>query len=252
MSRNILEVRDLNKSFGGVRACSNSTLDVREGQIHAIIGPNGAGKTTLVSLLAGELTPDSGRILLGGDDITALPVYEKVARGVARSYQITSLFESMTVLENVTLAAQRAAGIGFSMKLRPSGFEDVTAKAMRLLADNKLDAMAGTTVRTLSYGDKRTLEICIALACEPKVLILDEPMAGMGVEESQRIVDMLARLKGRYTILLVEHDMDAVFRLADSITVVVQGTPIMTDEPSAVRSDPAVRAAYLGEEELNA
>lgn len=248
----ILEVQDLNKGFGGVRACNNSSLDVREGHIHAIIGPNGAGKTTLVSLLAGELTPDSGRILLGGADITALPVYAKVARGVARSYQITSLFESMTVLENVTLAAQRAAGIGFSMNVRPKGLQAVEATAMRLLADNKLDHMRDTMVRTLSYGDKRTLEICIALACEPKVLILDEPMAGMGVEESQRIVDMLARLKGRYTILLVEHDMDAVFRLADRITVLVQGTPIMTDDPAAVRSDPGVRAAYLGEDDLNA
>ena len=249
MTRNILEIKNLNISFGGVRACNNSSLIVRQGDIHAMIGPNGAGKTTLVSLLAGELQPDSGQILFDGDDITDLPVHSKVARGIARSYQITSLFESMTVLENVVLATQRAAGIGFSMRLKTPGLEEVRAEAMDLLRDNLLDHLKDAAVRILSYGDKRTLEICIALACQPEILILDEPMAGMGVEESQRIVDMLARLKGRYTILLVEHDMDAVFRLADRITVLVQGMPIMTDDPEIVRADPHVRAAYLGEDE---
>lgn len=250
MNRDFLEVRELNISFGGVRACNNSSMIVREGDIHAIIGPNGAGKTTLVSLLAGELRPDSGHILLGGEDITALPVHRKVDHGIARSYQITSLFESMTVVENVMLAGQRAAGLGFSMRLAPSGIDVVRRDAMDILRDNLLDHLSDTSVRTLSYGDKRTLEICVALACKPKVLILDEPMAGMGVEESQRIVDMLARLKGRYTIVLVEHDMDAVFRLADRITVLVQGTPIITDDPGVVRADPHVRAAYLGEEDI--
>ncbi len=249
MTRYILETRNLSKSFGGVCACSNSSIQVRQGDIHAIIGPNGAGKTTLVSLLAGELRPDTGEIRLDEEDITGLPVHRKVARGIARSYQITSLFESMTVGDNVMLAAQRSAGIGFSPRARPSGYEAARQAALDVLRENRLDHLEAAAVKTLSYGDKRTLEICIALACHPKVLILDEPMAGMGVEESHRIVDMLARLRGRYTILLVEHDMDAVFRLADRITVVVQGTPIMTDDPAVVRSDPAVRAAYLGEDE---
>ena len=248
MTRNVLEIRSLNISFGGVRACKNSSLIVRQGDIHAMIGPNGAGKTTLVSLLAGELQPDSGQILLYGEDITLLPVHSKVSCGIARSYQITSLFESMTVLENVVLAANRAAGISFGIRWNTPGLGEVRAAAMELLRDNVLDHLMNVAVRTLSYSDKRTLEICIALACKPEILILDEPMAGMGVEESQRIVDMLARLKGRYTILLVEHDMDAVFRLADRITVLVQGTPIITADPDTVRADPHVRAAYLGED----
>ena len=249
MSNVLLQVADLSKSFGGVRACSNSSLDVRSGQIHAIIGPNGAGKTTLVSLLAGEIRPDSGTIRLDGEDITALPVHRKVERGIARSYQITSLFESMSVIENVALAAQGRAGAGFRMLADARRLTGVRDKALAILEENRLARLRDAPVKSLSYGDKRTLEICVALASDPKLLILDEPMAGMGVEEAHWIVDMLARLRGRYTILLVEHDMDAVFRLADRITVVVQGTPIMTDDPAVVRTDAAVRAAYLGEDD---
>ncbi len=250
MTEAILAIEDLRKSFGGVHACSGVTLDVREGEIHAIIGPNGAGKTTLVSMLAGEIAPDAGRIRFAGVDVTSLPVHRKVARGVARSYQITSLFDSMTVLENVALAVQRVEGFGSDMLVNAHRLTAVRRAAREILESNDLLHLQEASVRTLSYGDKRTLEICVALACQPRVLILDEPMAGMGVEESGRIIEMLARLRGNYTIVLVEHDMDAVFKLSDRITVLVEGAPIITDEPHVVRSDPAVRAAYLGEDDL--
>ena len=245
----MLEVRGLDKSFGGVHATFRVTLDVQAGEIHAVIGPNGAGKTTLVSQLAGEVAPDAGEILLDGTEITRLPVHARCHLGLARSYQITSVFQDMCVLDNVALAVQAHEGHSFRF-WRPARSEHrLRDRAMEMLDFVGLKPLAGQPVGALAHGQQRALEIAMALASEPKLLLLDEPLAGMGTQESREMVGIIRGLRDRMAILLIEHDMDAVFQLADRISVLVYGKLVATGTPDEIRTDEHVRAAYLGEED---
>jgi branched-chain amino acid transport system ATP-binding protein len=248
MTDALLSTRGLLKRFGGLVATNQLDLDIADGEIHAVIGPNGAGKTTLVSQLAGELTPDAGSIRFAGDDITRLPPARRAARGLARSFQVTTVFPEFSVLDNVALAVQARAGHSFRF-WRPARHDPALRDPARArLAEVGLTERADAQAGILAHGEKRALELAMALATQPRLLLLDEPMAGMGPEDSARMVQLLAALKRRVTILLVEHDMDAVFLLADRITVLVYGRAIATGTPDAIRQDPAVLAAYLGEE----
>lgn len=244
----LLEIRALNKSFGGVHATQNVSLDVHEGEVHAIIGPNGAGKTTLVTQISGEQLPDSGTITFAGGDITRLSAPARCHKGLARSFQITSVFPDMTVLENVCLAAQAHDGHSFRFWRRAAVDEALLAPARKALSTVEMTGREGDLARAISHGERRQLEIAMALAGDPRLLLLDEPMAGMGPEESQRMVEILNGLKGGRTMLLVEHDMDAVFALADRVSVLVYGEVIATGTPEEIRNNEAVRQAYLGEE----
>jgi branched-chain amino acid transport system ATP-binding protein len=245
----LLHIEDLTKRFGGVVASDRISLAVAAGELHAIIGPNGAGKTTLIGELTGEVVPDTGRIRFEGRDITALPTYRRSALGLARSFQITSLFSDFTALDNVALAVQAHAGHSFRF-WRDARSESALREPARAALDRVgLAGRANVTVSKLSHGEHRQLEIAMALATGPRMLLLDEPMAGMGPEESARMVAMLLELKRELTILLIEHDMEAVFALADRITVLVYGRVIATGAPEAVRANAEVRQAYLGENE---
>jgi branched-chain amino acid transport system ATP-binding protein len=245
----LLEIEGLSKRFGGVVASDAISLSVPPGELHAIIGPNGAGKTTLIGQLAGELAPDAGRIRFEGQDVTALPTWRRSQLGLARSFQITSLFLDFTALDNVALAVQAHAGHSFHF-WRPARREDSLREPARAaLARVGLASRADVLVSKLSHGEHRQLEIAMALATNPRMLLLDEPMAGMGPEESARMVTMLRELKRQLTILLIEHDMEAVFALADRITVLVYGRIIASDAPEAIRANEEVRQAYLGEQE---
>ena len=228
-----LRVSGLQKRFGGVLAVDDVSLDLADGELHALIGPNGAGKTTFIHLLCGALKPSAGSIVLDGRDITALSMHRRVRLGLARSYQITSLFPNFTVLENLALALQGAG--------RPPDRAPAELDAVGL--GSRGDALAGE----LAHGERRQLELGLTLATGAHVLLLDEPMAGMGPEEAPRIVGLIEGLKRRRTLLLVEHDMDAVFRLADRITTLVQGRVIASGTPEEIRQHPEVRRAYLGE-----
>ena len=246
----LLAVSGLTKRFGGLTATDGIDLTVTAGEVHAVIGPNGAGKTTLINQLSGELVPDAGSIHFDGRDITAEPVYRRALMGIGRSYQITSVFPEFSVLRNVVLAAQAHAGHSFSF-WRPVATETaLTERAMSALTQAGLAAKAHVSVSTLAHGERRQLEIAMTLAGEPQLLLLDEPMAGMSLAESERLVQLLKSFKGRYGILLVEHDMDAVFKLADRISVLVYGRVIACGDPAAIRANPEVRAAYLGEHDL--
>jgi branched-chain amino acid transport system ATP-binding protein len=244
----LLSVRALSKSFGALHATDRVDLDVREGETHAIIGPNGAGKTTLIGQLAGTLRPDDGRIRFAGEDITALPAPARSLRGLARSFQITSVYREFTALDNVALAVQAHAGHSFRF-WRPARAEpELREPARAILEELGLGGRADILAANLAHGEQRQLEIAIALATRPRLMLLDEPVAGMGIDESQRMIRFLATLKGRKTIILVEHDMDAVFTLADRITVLVYGRIIATGAPEEIRANPEVRRAYLGED----
>lgn len=249
MADPLLQVRDLYKSFGGVAATDHVDLDVREGEVHAVIGPNGAGKTTLIAQLAGELAPDGGRVVLRGRDVTRTPAHVRSRLGLARSFQITSLMLDMTVRDNVALAVQAHAGHSFRF-WRPARDEPALVEpAMTALAAVGIDDdRVNRVCRELSHGEHRQIEVAVALATKPSLLLLDEPMAGMGPEEAGRMVEILRGLKGEKTMLLIEHDMDAVFALADRISVLVYGRIIATGTPDEIRDDPAVRRAYLGDE----
>jgi branched-chain amino acid transport system ATP-binding protein len=247
-SESLLSVTGLVKRFGGLLATDNLDLDVRAGEIHAIIGPNGAGKTTLINQLSGELSPDAGSIVFQGVDITALPPFRRALAGLARSFQITSVFAEFTALENVMLAVQAANGHSFSFWRPARTFAALTNPAREALARAGLAGFEDTPVSAMAHGVRRQLEIAIALAMQPKLLLLDEPMAGMSHQESAGVVELLRGLKGRYGIVLVEHDMDAVFALADRITVVVYGRPIACGLPDEIRANPEVRIAYLGDD----
>jgi branched-chain amino acid transport system ATP-binding protein len=243
----VLELRNVSKHFGGVAATDDVTLEIERGEVHALIGPNGAGKTTLVGQICGMLATDSGRIVFEGEDITALRAYARVRAGLARSYQVTSIFRRSSVLENLALAVQARSGSSFSF-WRPVASETALADEARMLANEvglseKVDVIGAN----LAHGDQRALEVALALATRPRLLLLDEPMAGMGPQESRRMIELVERLRSRMTVLLVEHDMDAVFRLANRITVLVNGRVIATGSPQAIRADPEVRQAYLGE-----
>ena len=244
-----LEVKALIKAFGGLTATDNLSLEVAPGELHAVIGPNGAGKTTLVNLLSGLLKPDAGAITFAGRDITRLSAPARVKAGLARSFQITSIFRDFTALENVMLPVQAQQGHSFRFWTPVSRDARLTAPARELLERVGLGERADVRAGDLAYGEQRQLEIAISLATGPSFLLLDEPMAGMGPEESQGLVEFLSALKGRYTMLLVEHDMDAVFALADRITVLVYGRVIATGTPDEIRNDPEVRAAYLGDDQ---
>jgi branched-chain amino acid transport system ATP-binding protein len=244
----LLEVRGLVKRFGGLVAANALDLDVREGELHALIGPNGAGKSTAIGLFAGELAPDAGRIRFAGADVTGWSTALRVRAGMTRSYQITSVFPDFTALENVALAFQIRAGHSFRPWRRAAPDPRLDSPAMDLLARLGLDARAAVPAQDLAHGEQRQLELALALATGARLLLLDEPMAGLGATESQAMTRLLAGLKGRVTILLVEHDMDAVFALADRVSVLVYGQSIASGPPDAIRADPAVRAAYLGEE----
>ncbi len=243
-----LEVTQLVKNFGGVHAIDHVDLEVERGEVHAIIGPNGAGKTTLIQQLSGLLTPDSGSIIFDGHDITGAPAHKISHLGMARSFQITSIFPDFSAEDNVALAVQAHSGHSFRF-WRPAQTDDrLREPALAALERVGLSDEAGTIAHDLSHGGQRQLEIAMALASNPSMLLLDEPMAGMGAEESARMIDMLRSFKKNHTILMIEHDMDAVFALADRITVLVYGRAIATGSPEAIRSNDQVRAAYLGED----
>jgi branched-chain amino acid transport system ATP-binding protein len=249
MAEPILQIAGLCKRFGGVVASDAVTLDIPHGEFHAVIGPNGAGKTTLIGLLAGEISPLSGTIRFDGSDITALPVDRRSKLGMARSFQITSLFPEFTALENVALAVQAHAGHSFRFWKDAWRDETLCEPAHAALARVGMSGRADAPVGKLSHGEQRQLEIAMALATKPRLLLLDEPMAGMGPEESARMVGILRELKGSITTLLIEHDMETVFALADRITVLVYGRVIASGDPAVIRADAAVREAYLGEQE---
>ncbi|MDD5029617.1 MAG: ABC transporter ATP-binding protein [Rhodoferax sp.] len=244
----LLQVDALVKRFGALAATDQTNLTVRAGDIHALIGPNGAGKTTLIHLISGALQPDRGRIHFDGIDITPMPMYQRVGHGLARSYQITSIFKKLSVLDNIALAVQAHAGAGLGW-WRPARADReryaLAAEVVeRIGLAHQLQQLAGR----LSHGEQRQLEVGLALATRPKLLLLDEPMAGMGPDESERMVALLHSLRGETTMLLVEHDMDAVFRLADRISTLVYGQVIASGTPNEIRAHPQVQAAYLGDE----
>jgi branched-chain amino acid transport system ATP-binding protein len=243
----MLQAENLVKRFGGIVATDDLTLNVAGGELHAIIGPNGAGKTTLIAQLSGQLKSDSGRIRFAGEDVTALPPYKRSLLGLARSFQITSLFLDLSVLDNVALAVQAHAGHSFHFWRSARTDEDLRAPARAALERAGLSGRADLPASLLSHGEHRQLELAMALAGNPRMLLLDEPMAGLGPEESARMVAMLRALKSELTILLVEHDMEAVFALADRITVLVYGRVIASGTPGEIRANAQVREAYLGE-----
>jgi branched-chain amino acid transport system ATP-binding protein len=243
----LLEARALSKSYGGLMANAAVDLDLATGEIHALIGPNGAGKTTLVGQLAGEIAPSAGAIRFAGRDITRLPPHRRAALGLARTFQITSVFQSLTALENVALAAQAHDGHSFRFWAAAERLAHLNARAAEALARVGLAARAAVPVTRLAHGEHRQLEIAMALATRPRALLLDEPTAGMAPSESQQIARLLGDLRRDHAILLVEHDMDVVFAVADRISVLVYGRVIACGPPAAIRANAEVRAAYLGE-----
>ena len=247
MADPVLKIEGLVKSFGGLVATDNLHIEVEQGEIHAIIGPNGAGKTTLISQLAGELRPDAGSVRFKGRDITRLPVHQRSALGLARSFQITTIFANFTAVENVALAVQAHDGHSFRFWADARRQPALLEPAMVALARVGLAERGDVVAANLSHGEQRQLEIAMALATRPRLLLLDEPMAGMGPDESARMVELLGQLRSEHTIVLIEHDMDAVFALADRITVLVYGRAIATGAPEQIRNDPDVRQAYLGD-----
>jgi branched-chain amino acid transport system ATP-binding protein len=249
MAEPILKVDGLIKHFGGVYAVDNVNFEILPGEIHAVIGPNGAGKTTFVAQLSGLLQPDAGSIVFDGRDITRLSAPERSHLGLARSFQITSIFRNFTALENVALSIQAHSGHSFRFWRPAMSDPALIDPARKFLDEIGLGARADVVASNLAHGEQRQLEIAMALATGPKLLLLDEPTAGMGPEDSDRIRDFLARLKGEYSMLLIEHDMDTVFTLADRITVLVYGKAIATGTPAEIRGNDEVRSAYLGEDE---
>ena len=250
MTAPLLSTDRLVKRYGGLVATDTVSIEVMPGEIHALIGPNGAGKTTLVGQITGNVTPDSGTIRFAGQDVTRLKTHARVALGLARSFQITSVLREFTALENVALAVQAHAGHSFRFLRDARSDEGLRGPARARLEEVGLGTRAGTLASALSHGEQRQLEIAMALAGDPQLLLLDEPMAGMGAEESQRMIGFLRALKGRRAMLLIEHDMDAVFQLADRITVLVYGRAIASGTPAEIRANPDVQQAYLGEETL--
>ena len=250
MADPLLHVDRLVRRFGGILATDHVTLDVAQGELHAIIGPNGAGKTTLISQLTGHLAPHAGSISVAGRDITHLPAYRRCALGLARSFQITSLLLDFTAADNVALAAQAHQGHSFRFwadARKEKGLRDAAQAALQRVG---LAERANVLVSKLSHGEQRELELAVALATKPQLLLLDEPMAGLGVTESARMVKLLQELRKEVTIVLVEHDMEAVFALADRITVLVYGRVIASGAPSDIRQNEEVKRAYLGDQHV--
>ncbi|BEV15486.1 ABC transporter ATP-binding protein [Herbaspirillum sp. DW155] len=248
MTRMLLETRGLTKRYGGLLVTDHVDLEIRPGELHAIIGPNGAGKTSLVNQLCGELRADAGTVCFAGREVTGQGIAQRARSGLLRSYQITAVFEEFTVRENVVLAAQGARRHGFGFWRGLLDQPDLVAVSDPVIAEVGLAAVADTCAGELAYGQRRQLELAMALAAEPRFLLLDEPMAGMSAQESAAVVSLLQRLKGRYGILLIEHDMDAVFALADRITVLVYGRVMFCGTPDEIRHHPEVKAIYLGDD----
>jgi len=244
----MLELRGVSKRFGGVVATDDVTLDVVRGEVHALIGPNGAGKTTLIGQISGVLPTETGRIVFNEADITRLQAHARVAAGLARSYQITSIFRRFSVLDNLALAVQARSGSSFSFWKPVARETALFDEARAIAAEVDLTAKLSYLGNELSHGEQRALEVGLALATRPKLVLLDEPMAGMGPEESQRMIALIKRIRAQVTVLLVEHDMDAVFRLADRISVMLNGRLIATGAPIEIRNNPEVKKAYLGDE----
>jgi branched-chain amino acid transport system ATP-binding protein len=242
----ILKVSGLCKSFGGLAAVDDVSLQVRTGELHAVIGPNGAGKTTLINLLSGDLPTSSGSILFREKDITKFPTARRSRLGIGRSYQKTNIFLGFTVLENCRLAAQSRAPRPLNWWRAASSYGDAMEQARRALAAVELADRTDDIALALSHGEQRQLELAMCLATAPQLLLLDEPLAGMGTEESQKMVDLIGRLADSHAILLVEHDMDAVFQLADVLTVMVNGKVLATGAPAEIRANREVQNAYLG------
>ena len=252
MSLTILNVSNLSKTFGGVVATDHLNLEIKQGELHAIIGPNGAGKTTLIAQLSGETLPDSGEIIFREENITALPPFKRSRLGIARSFQITSLMLEMDVIDNITLATLAQDDHSYKFWKPARDDIDLQKSALNALKEIGLEKRAFEKVGNLSHGEHRQLEIAMALATQPHLLLLDEPMAGMGTEEGRKILKILQKLKRRKTILLIEHDMDVVFALADRITVLVYGRVIASGSPQSIKEDEKVREAYLGSDgEIN-
>ena len=248
--KTLLQTDALTKRYGAILVTDKVSLDVREGELHAIIGPNGAGKTTLINQLSGELRSDSGSIRFGDQDVSALGINARARAGLVRSYQITSVFDEFTVLENATLAALGARTHAFRFWRSLLGDRQAHAAALEGIEAAGLTARSHIQASELGYGERRQLELAMALAARPRFLLLDEPMAGMSVQESAAVVALLKTLKRKYTILLVEHDMNAVFALADRISVLVYGRLMVTGTPEEIRANEEVRSIYLGEEEI--
>ena len=244
----VLHLEKLRKSFGALVVTDELTFDVMPRELHAVIGPTGAGKTTLINQISGLVAPDSGTIQFAGRDITALPTHARAELGLARSFQVSSILPGFSALENVALAVQSRAGSSFRVLGRAAAEAALNGPAMAALADVGLAERAQIPAGELAHGEKRALELAIALAMQPKLLLLDEPMAGTGREETARLVEVLRRLKGRFSVVLVEHDMTAVFALADRISVLIYGRILASGTPAGVRADPRVVAAYLGDE----
>ncbi len=247
LEKPVLSVQNVSKSFGGVQANRDVSLDVLPGEVHALIGPNGAGKTTLISMLAGEVTPNDGAIYLDGHDVTGLNAPQRAKRGIRRSFQITSVFAELTVLENATLACQALSGRATYRTWRPIAADrQLRDSSLAALDKVGIAALADRPAAALSHGEKRHLELAMALVGEPRLLLLDEPFAGMGADETSEMVERLRKIKGTTAMLLIEHDLDAVFSLADRLTVLVLGTPVATGDPDSIRSNAEVHAAYFG------
>ncbi|MBW7903254.1 MAG: ABC transporter ATP-binding protein [Rhodocyclaceae bacterium] len=251
MSGGLLDVAGVGRHFGGVHALSDVSLRVTEGEVHALIGPNGAGKTTLIHQISGAQTPDAGTIRFAGEDVTRLSMHTRVTRGIARSWQVTNVFARFSALDNVALAVQgrrRDWGGSFRFWVPADAERAIVDEAAAWLAEVGLAGREAAIAGSLAHGEQRQLELALALATKPRLLLLDEPMAGMGPEESERVVGLIEHLGRKVTLLLVEHDMDAVFRLADRVSVLVGGRLIFTGLPDEVRAHPEVKKAYLGEE----
>jgi branched-chain amino acid transport system ATP-binding protein len=246
----LLRIENLVRRFGGIVATDNVSLDITRGELHAIIGPNGAGKTTLISQLIGQLRPTAGTIRFAGQDVTHLPAWKRSRLGLARSFQITSLLPNFTAADNVALAAQARDGHSFRFFGNARQEKPLRGAAHAALERVGLLGRADVMVSRLSHGEQRELELAVALATKPQLLLLDEPMAGLGVTESARMVKLLAELRQEVTIVLVEHDMNAVFALADRITVLVYGRVIASDVPAAIRTNEEVKRAYLGDQHV--
>jgi branched-chain amino acid transport system ATP-binding protein len=248
MTAPLLRIEGLVKRFGGLRATDGASLSVQPGEVHALIGPNGAGKTTLIHQIAGALAPDEGHIAFAGHDITGWAMPRRVRAGLARSYQVTNVFDRLPVRDNLALAVQARTGTSLRFWRTARGererFAAADAVAARVGLADKLDRIAGE----LSHGEQRQLEVGLALATAPRLLLLDEPMAGMGPDETARMMAVLQGLRGEVAILLVEHDMDVVFRLADRISTLVSGRVVASGTPDEIRAHPEVRRAYLGDE----
>ena len=250
MTEPLLRVQNLVRRFGGIIATDHVSLEIPRGELHAIIGPNGAGKTTLIAQLTGHLMPHAGGVFLGGRDITSLPAYRRCALGLARSFQITSLLSDFTAADNVALAAQAHDGTSFRFFANARKEAGLRGAALAALQRVGLGERADVPVSKLSHGEQRELELAVALATKPQLLLLDEPMAGLGVTESARMVKLLQELRKEVTIILVEHDMEAVFALADRISVLVYGRVIACGAPAEIRQNEEVKRAYLGDQHV--